>query len=212
MLSDWVMTTGAFVTTRSIVRAAFCCVVSKRLRFCFGMAFFPSAGYRSTATGALSSTGYVGCYWSLWPSGTYTLYLYFGGTEVYLLSYARANGFVLRCVQAFADSVSRGSSSRLRGFASGRRERCRVSVPTGIIGRCRLRGRMPGMWGFSVRLRLSVLVPVRSAFRCVVSKRLRILFRNGLLPVCRVPEQYGGNAGVRRFRRVLLVFCSVGFR
>ncbi len=171
---------SAFSSMR--VRMALWCVVSKRLRILFREDFFPTAGYRHRETGAQAGVGVEGIFSSFSVSGTYGWHLYFHGAYACLNALSRTFCFPLRCVQAFTRSVAEWPSSRLRGFASGRPERWRESIPADIIGRCRLRGRMPDTWSFTVRLQLSVRVPVRSAFRCVVSKRLRILFRDGFFP------------------------------
>ena len=46
---------------------------------------------------------------------------------------------------------------------------------------------------------------VLTVFRCVVSKRLQVLFRDGLLPVCGVPLLHDGDIVVRRYGGIFLV-------
>ena len=101
-------------------------------------------------------------------------------------------------------------SSRLRGFDTVRRDCCLLSVPPGIIGRCCLWIRMLGTCVSVTPICVCGHTLVQAHFRCVVSKRLRILFRDGLLPVCGVSALPYGSADGCRFRRCLLV-CDSGW-
>ena len=66
-----------------------------------GTIFFPASGYRSSPSGALSSVGSYGYYWSAVPSSTYYgRHLHFYSTYVSPLSNAnRSLGFAVRPVQ-----------------------------------------------------------------------------------------------------------------
>ena len=92
---------------------------------------------------------------------------------MYLGATNRANGFPLRCVQEITDGSE--APSRLRGIGLIRRERCRISVPREIFG-------LPLFWVrsvigryFTVWALVLLRQVVRIAFRCVVSKKLRIV-------------------------------------
>ena len=111
------------------VRCALCPSV---YRFCFGLVFFPSAGFRSNTTGVsgvVGSNGYVSLSLS---SGAYALCSLFQPSGSYLNAEGgRTHGFPLRCVQAFTGSVSgcllpgcgesspRNGSADERGFRRG---------------------------------------------------------------------------------------------
>ena len=114
-----------------VVPAASVCVVTKNLHgICFGMIFFPPAGYRFSTSGTLAVVGSEGHVWSSLLSGTSSCRLAFRSVGVGSDGVVRAYGFILRCVQEIT-------------------------------------------WG-------------------------------GFLPVCGVPEQYGGNAGEYRFQWLCL--------
>ena len=114
---------------------------------------------------------------------------------------------VLRCVvsKRLQNSVLGMVSSRLRGSGAIRQECCQASVPTVMPGHRRLRIRMPGLLSFMVLIRFSGRFSVRSVLRCVVSKHLHVLLRNGLLPVCGVVPPGVGSVCECRFQRIFLV-------
>ena len=60
--------------------------------------FFPAAGYRYY-NGDAGPRGSLGYYWSSKPYDTYAYYLYFSGGNVTMISYDRAYGYSVRCVQ-----------------------------------------------------------------------------------------------------------------
>ena len=70
--------------------------------------FFPSAGYRHRDTGEVSGVGPVGGFWSISVLEYDAGYLSTTSVQLCLQFYARANGLMVRCVQAFTDSVSGG--------------------------------------------------------------------------------------------------------
>jgi len=65
---------------------------------------FPAAGYRNAGSGALYNVGGNGNYWSASTYNGYGFNLNFNSSNVYPANYNnRANGFSVRCVQAFTD-------------------------------------------------------------------------------------------------------------
>ena len=62
--------------------------------------FFPAAGYRNSTTGALTSPGANGYYWSATVTGTNAYNLNFNSGNIYLGNTGnRAPGFSVRCVK-----------------------------------------------------------------------------------------------------------------
>jgi uncharacterized protein (TIGR02145 family) len=59
----------------------------------------PAAGYRSLDSGTLSGAGSAGVYWSATVDGSGSRYLYFYSGAAYLVSYYRAGGFSVRCLE-----------------------------------------------------------------------------------------------------------------
>jgi len=57
------------------------------------------AGYRDYSDGALSFTGGAGYYWSSTVSGINARILFFGNTNAFMHSYARATGCSVRCLK-----------------------------------------------------------------------------------------------------------------
>jgi hypothetical protein len=63
---------------------------------------FPAAGYRNNSSGALNNVGNNGDYWSASPNSSYGYNLRFYSSGVNPgNSSDRANGFSVRCVQAW---------------------------------------------------------------------------------------------------------------
>jgi uncharacterized protein (TIGR02145 family) len=61
--------------------------------------FLPAAGYRSNASGTLSTQGSNGYYWSSTPDGTPNAWLlYFHSNNAYESNLNRTNGFSVRCI------------------------------------------------------------------------------------------------------------------
>ena len=71
-------------------------------------------------------------------------------------------------------------------------------VPTVITGRCLFRPSTPGGWSSRARMPSCTRTVVRAVLRCVVSKRLQALFRDG-------SSRLRGIAAGRRERRLLSV-------
>ena len=62
--------------------------------------FFPAAGYRGYSYGSAYARGILGYYWSSSPNDDYLAYLLsFYNGDAYMLSYYRADGDSVRCVQ-----------------------------------------------------------------------------------------------------------------
>ena len=147
--------------------------MSKNLHgICFRPIFFPSAGYRYCATGALTDVGLNGYAWSSLPLDSGSARFRFVDSDVAFSSLQRSYGFPLRCVQAFAGSVSGRSSSRLRGTFITRWGHCRSSVRWDLSGQ----GFREEQTRFVRVLQMTALLWVRccvlTVFRCVVSKNL----------------------------------------
>ncbi len=67
------------------------------------LVFFPASGRRDYATGGMNYVSSVGYDWSASPNSTaFGCYLYFNSTDVNPSNnFNRANGFPVRCLQAF---------------------------------------------------------------------------------------------------------------
>ena len=59
----------------------------------------PVAGYRGNSTGALTTVGSSGNYWSSTVSGTYARYLLFTSSNANMYAGNRASGFSVRCIK-----------------------------------------------------------------------------------------------------------------
>ena len=141
------------------------------------MTFFPTAGFRHRESGALDNIGSESDVWgsAISAAGGFRLLSY--NALVCVLGTSRGNGFSLRCVQAFMDSVSGRSSSRLRVSGTNSRVRPSSSVLMVTTGHPSLQARPPCVCFMRSRPCMSVSSIVLAVLVCVVSKRLRILFR-----------------------------------
>ncbi len=98
----------------------------------FGDGFFPVAGFRNNSTGASTTVGANGYYWSSSVSAQYSWWLEFQSSYAFMYAYSRSRGFALRCVQAFTGSVSgwffpaAGYRSREAGTPSAVGSNCNV--------------------------------------------------------------------------------------
>ncbi|MBE6235556.1 MAG: hypothetical protein E7112_04895 [Bacteroidales bacterium] len=63
--------------------------------------WYPASGYRDRGDGALNYVSNYGYYWSVTPSSkdAYYLHFYYGGLVYPTISYSRADGFSVRCLQ-----------------------------------------------------------------------------------------------------------------
>ena len=159
-----------------------CCVVSKHLQNWFRDGSSRLRGFGTTRREVCRPSiprGIVGlrCHRGRMPSGWDTS----EDTAVFLSIIVR---MALVCVVSkYLRALLRGISSRLRGSAVASREWRRISVPRGIIGPISLPAQwlcglssLPGTWDWVQRVVVVML------FRCVVSERLRVLFRAVFFP------------------------------
>lgn len=80
--------------------------VQELARILSGLTFFSSAGFRHSATGALTSAGSEGRFWLAVSSGAGSVRMGFDGAGLSFIDIHRTFGFSLRCVQALTGVVS----------------------------------------------------------------------------------------------------------